>query len=78
MDNKKYVTLNNDQIEKFNNYSCELGTLKTAFNVMIEYIENNDSNTSINSLCMLYIVYSYIENLKNKFTEFLNECGILL
>lgn len=76
MDEEKYITLNSKQIEKFNEYSCNLGTLKYAFYIVIEYIENKTIDT-INTTCLLYIVYTYIENLKKNFTEFLKDCDIL-
>ena len=77
MDKEKFVTLDNEQIEEFNEYSRNLGMLKYALYSIIEHIENENSE-SINSICMLYIAYSYIENLKKNFTEFLKECDILL
>lgn len=78
MENKKTVALNYDQIEKFNDYSCDLGTLKRAFNTVVMQIEDDMFDSSGDIICILYIIYSYIENLKKNFTEFLKECDILL
>lgn len=77
MGKEEFIMLNREQIEKFNDYSCNLGTLKRVFDTTIEYIENETTET-INSICLLYVVHSYVENLKKNFTEFLKECDILL
>lgn len=78
MENKKVVALNYDQIEKFNDYSCDLGNLQRAFNAIVMQIEDDMFESSGDIICILYILESYLENLKKNFTDFLEECDILL
>lgn len=78
MNNKKVVILNNNEIEKFNDYSCKLGTCKNAFNLLVRCIEEDISESPTDMISLIYVVYFYIEILKKEFTEFLDECNILL
>lgn len=78
MNNEKAVILNNNEIERFNEYSCKLETCKNVINLLVRCMEDDISESPLDIISFVYVIDSYIKSLKTEFTEFLDNCNILL
>ncbi len=75
---KKQIILDSDGIEKLNDYSCDLGTFKRTYKLFLESYENEVLGSEGEIICLLYVMYSYVEKLKNDIVNFLEDHKILL
>lgn len=73
------IVLNENAINKLNNFSYDISTLKQSFN-LLQYCLEEDAyiETPIEQISLCHVLYNYMESLKSNFTEFLQEQNILL
>ena len=80
MKNKgKQIILNESAINRLNEFSYDISTLKQSFN-LLQYCLEEDAyiETPIEQISLCHALYNYVETLKSNFTEFLKEQNILL
>lgn len=77
--NEKQIILTEDAINRLNEFSYNISTLKQSFN-LLQYCLEEDTyiETPIEQISLCRVLYNYIETLKSNFTEFLQEQNILL
>lgn len=78
LEDNMQIILDNDGIEKLNDYSCNLGTFKRTYKLFLESYENDVLGSEGEIISLLYVMYSYLEKLKSDITRFLEEYKILL
>lgn len=73
------IVLNENAIEKLNEFSCDISTLKQSFNLLLYCLEEEIYiDTPIEQISLCYVLYNYMDTLKSNFTEFLQEQNLLL
>lgn len=76
---EKEIILNENAIEKLNEFSYDISTLKQSFNLLLYCLEEEIYiDTPIEQISLCHVLYNYMETLKLNFTEFLKEQNILL
>lgn len=76
---KNQIVLNENAIEKLNEFSYDISTLKQSFNLLLHCLhEDVYIESPVEQISLCHVVSNYIETLKSNFTEFLQEQNILL
>lgn len=77
--NENRIVLNENAIEKLNEFSYDISTLKQSFNLLLYCLEEEIYiDTPIEQISLCHVLYNYLETLKSNFTEFLQEENLLL
>lgn len=73
------IVLNENAVNKLNEISYDISTLKQSFNLLLYCLEEEIYiDTQIEQISLCHVLYNYMETLKSNFTEFLQEQNILL
>lgn len=78
-ENKKQIVLNENEINKLNEFLYCLITLKQTFSFILYCLEQKiykNSKSELISSC--YVINNYIKTIKSNFSEFLEEYNIQL
>lgn len=77
--NKKQVILNENAIEKLNEFSSDITVLKQGFNLLLYCLANETyMDSPVEQVSFCYILYNYMQTLKSNFIDFLQEENIIL